>query len=121
MTTFDLRSAMQDRGISFGVEELLLHDRGIQEAIARKDLVIDPFPEDEQFQPASLDVKIGMVKIYDRKARNKTIEVSEETRNKALSKLKKKAKRKGKESDDEESNDKEGISKKASQEAEPMI
>lgn len=46
-----------------------LHDRGIQRLIKEEKLKITPFPAEEQFQPATLDVRVGDVAVYDDEVR----------------------------------------------------
>jgi len=59
-----------------GVERrLLLHGGGIRKAIQAGDIVIDPEVDENQLQPATLDVRIGMVRVYDQDAMAKTAEV----------------------------------------------
>lgn len=49
----------------------VLHDKGIREAIRKGEIQIHPAPSDEQFQPASLDVRIGRVVVFDQEAQRK--------------------------------------------------
>ena len=50
-----------------------LHDTGIREAIRRGEIRIHPAPLDEQFQPSSLDVRVGRVVVFDQQAQRKYV------------------------------------------------
>ena len=48
------------------LDHFIRHDTGIMQLLKEKKLVIENFPKDEQFQPATLDVRIGSAHVYDR-------------------------------------------------------
>jgi deoxycytidine triphosphate deaminase len=65
------RRLSRSKTMSFGVNKgfvpklRLLHDAGLREAIKKGHIRITPMPQDDQFQPASLDVRIGRVRVYE--------------------------------------------------------
>ena len=50
----------------------ILGDRGLTSAINARLINVTPTPKDKQIQPASLDVKIGEVRVYDYEAQIRT-------------------------------------------------
>ena len=56
-------------GSLFAIEDRILSEKGIKEAIAEGKIKIDPSPDEEQFQPSSLDVKVGSARIFDDEVR----------------------------------------------------
>ena len=42
-----------------------LHDGGLQRLLQEQKLSLDPFPKPGQFQPATLDVRVGSAEVYD--------------------------------------------------------
>jgi deoxycytidine triphosphate deaminase len=57
-----------DIGLSWLERKLLLHDKGIREAIDRGLIRITPNITPDQIQPGSLDVRIGKVRVYDKES-----------------------------------------------------
>ena len=51
----------------------VMSDRGIRQALEQGRLIVDPLTDD-QIQPASLDVRIGQVRVYDHEAMAKAAE-----------------------------------------------
>ncbi|RJQ17310.1 hypothetical protein C4573_04630 [Candidatus Woesearchaeota archaeon] len=58
--------------VVFPHSNLLLHDAGLEEMIKRGKIKIVPKPGDVQRQPASLDIRIGMTRVYDAEAQAQT-------------------------------------------------
>ena len=52
----------------------LLHDRGIEKAVSSGHILVSPSITEDQLQPASLDLRIGKVKVYDLEAQAKAAE-----------------------------------------------
>ncbi|MFA6088678.1 MAG: hypothetical protein WC755_02325 [Candidatus Woesearchaeota archaeon] len=64
----------QDRVSRIVPEEYLLNDVGIEKAISEGDIFIQDDLTEDQFQPATLDMRIGKVKVYDKEAIAKNVE-----------------------------------------------